>query len=128
MQFVVCSAETGERLGLVQLIRMDHRGRTAHLSYFVADDVQGAGWTLEAVFLFVDYVFKTIDLRKIYIESLEYSVEEFRSAVGKYIEEEGTLRGHDFFDGEYLDLHIFAIYRDGWMKAKPLIQRMVPEA
>lgn len=59
-------------------------------------------------------------IRKIYIESLDYSIQGFKSGVGRWFTQEGVLRQHEFYNGEYLDLHIYAIYRTTWEENRRL--------
>lgn len=115
VQFLILDRASDVRLGLVQLIRYDPRASTAHLSAFVSKEAQGLGWPLEGVLLFIDYVFTSISIRKIYLESLTPAYEQYASIVGTYLELEGVLREHDVFDGQLVDLHISSLTRSRWI-------------
>jgi len=64
--------------------------------------------------LFLDYVFRCWDLRKLYMEVPEYNYDQFASGAGRFFEEEGRLRDHFFFDGRYWDQVILGLYREKW--------------
>jgi RimJ/RimL family protein N-acetyltransferase len=68
--------------------------------------------------LFIDYLFRTLPLRKIYME-----VHGFNPSVsGMFrkveLAEEGILKADHYWDGSYWDLHIFAAYREAWPKVR----------
>ncbi len=114
IQHVVCRRESAETVGLAQLMRVNMRDGTAHLSFALDKAYLRAGWPLEGLLLFVNYCFSTLPLRKIYFESLDLVVADFESAVGRFLQEEGRLVRHEFFDGQYYDLRILSLFRETW--------------
>jgi hypothetical protein len=64
--------------------------------------------------LFVQYVFKCFDLRKLYMEVTEFNYSQFASGQGRLFDIEGRLRNHVFFAGRHWDQLILAIDREMW--------------
>ena len=103
---------SGQLLGMVQLWHHDALSRHGQLTAFLSPDAEGRGWPLEGVLLFIDYVFRAFDLRKLYVEALEPELNSYRSLVGPLLREEGRLREHQYLFGRYVDGYLLAIYRD----------------
>jgi RimJ/RimL family protein N-acetyltransferase len=111
-QFVVCPVDEPQRVvGLVVAYNSSPQDDTCYLAAVMDDRVRTGG--VEAVALFVRYLFRHWPLRKVYLESVAFNVPQFVSAVrrGLFIEE-GRLRHHHYFDGRHWDLFIYALYRD----------------
>jgi hypothetical protein len=70
--------------------------------------------TLDAVVLFLDYLFALWPLRKVYAEAPGFAFGQYASAVPLLLEREGLLKGHDFYMGRHWDKHILSVSRDDW--------------
>lgn len=68
--------------------------------------------SMEAMFLFLSFLFTRFDLNKIYMDIPDYNKGLVRNL--PFIVLEATHRSHFFFDGEFVDRHIYAIHRSGW--------------
>lgn len=113
-QFILEASETKERLGLSQCYNADFRNGHAYISVLLAEEFRSRAWPLEGVFRFLDYVFATFGFRKLYFETPGFNIDQFASAIGRYLKEEGRLRDHEIFNGTYHDLYFLALYRDDW--------------
>lgn len=116
IQFVVTSTGNNEVLGLVVAYNADLRNRHAYGVVLVTPRLIGSGIGMEAMALFLNYLFTTWDFRKIYFESLSFNFIQFRSGLGKHFHQEGLLRGHYYFADRYWDNHILALYRDEFLQ------------
>jgi hypothetical protein len=97
-------------VGCVTTYNANLQDGTVYLAV-VSDSRVGAG-TLEGVVLFLRYLFVLWPFRKVYLEVPEYNLPQFASAVSEgVLKEEGRLREHLHFDGNYLDQYLFAVYR-----------------
>ena len=112
-QFVVVWRKNGQRLGTVMCFGADFRNRHAHIGAALAPVVPSP-YAQEGFALFIDYLFRHFDLRKLYGDALSSITHRFSSAVGSILHEEARLKEHDYFDGSYRDLVTLAIYRDEW--------------
>lgn len=122
--FIARSVETGEPVGVVQLINLNLRHGHAGLSFVLTPETARSGWSFQAVALFVRYVFRILPLRKLYVESLAPVTNDYRSAFGPFLVEEGRLRNHEWFDGAYEDVVMSALYRDAVEAQKDRIDRL----
>lgn len=81
--------------------------------------VWGSEEVLRGAELFVDYLFATFQLRKVYIDTLDFAGEFSLAGLFKaQMELECRLVAHEFCAGSYRDLLTFAIWRDIWVKAR----------
>jgi hypothetical protein len=55
------------------------------------------------------------------MEATEESYRTFYSGLGHFFSEEGRLRQHSFWNGRYMDLAIFAVYRETWARLSPAV-------
>jgi RimJ/RimL family protein N-acetyltransferase len=120
-QYVVTlNDETNSILGLVSAYGANARNRYAYLAVFAVPSHPQRALLLEGVGIFVNLLFRTHDLRKLYAETPEFAFQSFASGLTEFFQEEAKLRDHDYYDGQYWDLHILSISRDFW------VQRIAP--
>lgn len=126
-QFVVTSPGDNRPIGLVVANRADFRCGHAYIAV-LADNSSVAGpVTMEAAALFIQYLFDSFNLNKLYFESLEFNLQQFASGVDRFFVEEGRLRNHDYYSGRWWDLYIMAIYREAWAASGSALIAEVPE-
>jgi RimJ/RimL family protein N-acetyltransferase len=118
-QFLIEGARSGKPLGLVAITTPNFRDGFAYISALGADWAQGRGMVAEGVMLALHYAFMTWPFRKIYMEASEASYAAFGSGLGRFFAEEGRLKHHTFWDGRYMDVAIFAVYRETWAALAP---------
>lgn len=70
----------------------------------------------EAGILTVDYLFKYYKLKKIYTMVYDYNDESRNYQITGGFVEEGLMRQHRFYNGEYHDVHLMALYPDVFYK------------
>lgn len=117
-QFVVLENEGKQPIGHVVAYNADlHHGFT-YIGESVLEEVSGSGAGIEALLVFIRYVFATYNLRKLYFEVPEYNLSAFSSTVDWLLRREGRLKEHTFYQGRFWDRHILALYRpdfeDAW--------------
>jgi RimJ/RimL family protein N-acetyltransferase len=123
-QFLVIEKGTNARTGLVLLYAPDAFNGTAQIAFVAHPDYQGRSLALDGVLLFIDYVFATWNLRKLYGESMGFNFGQFASEEERRMDNddvfrvEGVLRQHSFFGGKYWDKVITAIYREDWERVR----------
>ncbi len=71
---------------------------------------------LLGVVLFLDYVFHTWNFRKLYADTPEFNLSQFRSGIGRAFTLEGVLRDHSYYGGQYWDEYILAVHRGRWIE------------
>lgn len=110
LQLAIVPREAPARLvGLASAYNMNFQDGTSYVS-LVTDKRSGAG-ALEALALFVRYLFRLWPLRKLYFEVPEFNLAQFASALRfGLLREEGRLLGDRYFAGQYWDEVILAMY------------------
>lgn len=104
----------GAPVGLVTAYSADFRNGHARLAGALLPNVPPA-FSAEAFSLFVDYVFRVFDFRKLYGEVLEFNFAQFESGLSsESFEIEGRLKEHEYHDGKYWDLVYISLFRDDW--------------
>ena len=118
-QFVITRKRDGRPLGLVVAYGADLANRTVRFGIVLDPQFHSVGWPLEAAALFIDYLFETSDVRKLYSEAVDYNLAPYQSALDHgLVHMEGCLKEHVYSAGAYRDYYMFAIYRDEWASAR----------
>jgi RimJ/RimL family protein N-acetyltransferase len=113
-QFVVSRRDTDERVGWVLSYSVDLANGTTYIGIMMTPEYIGSGLGLEAAVLFINYLFASWNLRKIYSEAPDFTMEAMAGGLGRFFKEEGVLKAHRYYQGRFWDEHILAIYRDDW--------------
>lgn len=66
------------------------------------------------VCLLLRYVFAIYPFRKVYFESPEFAVRDFRTALGKLLAVEGVLTDHLYYAGRHWDMYILSMTATHW--------------
>lgn len=77
------------------------------------------------VCLLLRYVFAIYPFRKLYLESPEFAVHDFRSALGGLLVVEGVLREHLYYDGRYWDMVVLGVTAEHWAETGVKYMRRV---
>ncbi len=72
------------------------------------------GYGREAIGLFLDWAFRIMNYRKIHLETLAANERSVRCYKACGFVEEGLLRQHDYYNGDYADVLVMGILRDEW--------------
>ena len=114
-QYIVTSPSRSELIGLVTAYNIDPVHGIGYLSAAKFTD----GLLSTAIFVdgfgqFIDGIFAAAPLRKLYLETPQYNIDQFGSAVGTVFTEEARLSEHRFHEDRYWDLVILSIRRAEW--------------
>jgi RimJ/RimL family protein N-acetyltransferase len=116
--FGIDEIESNEFVGIIQLNNIDYVSGTAIWGFIIGDkDKQGKGYSVEAPNLLFNYAFNVLNLRKITGYPIEFNKATFRmhQKIGHFMQE-GTLKKHVFFDGEYYDVIIMSLFKEDYNK------------
>ena len=112
---VVANQDPKTPIGLVTAYNPSLQDGTCYLG-MVGSRKMGAG-VLEGFILVTGYLFDVWPLRKIYMESPEFNLGQFASAIQLgYLHEEGRLAEHRYYQGRYWDHFTYALYREDYAK------------
>ncbi|MCM3886336.1 acetyltransferase [Frankia sp. R82] len=114
-QFVIESIESGRPVGHAICYNPEFTLGFAYIGAAVSADYTGSGLAVEALDLFVRYIFDIWPFRKLYFELPEFNYPQFsgagrENAAGGPLELEGRLRRHDYYRGRYWDRLVLAAY------------------
>ena len=105
----------GVRVGLVELVEINHIHRRAEFQIIISPEHQGRGYATQATRLAMGYAFTVLNLYKLF---LVVDVENTR-AVSVYkklgFTEEGILRHEFFVDGVYRDAYRMAAFQPDYL-------------
>ncbi len=125
VQFLVERIDTNERVGLVVAYEANLRDGYCHLGALFRAEMRV--WPLEAMLLFVNFLFEEFGFIKLYSHVIDYNLDTFRSVVGRWMECEGVLRDHERHGGRRCDLHILALWRDRFERDRERLLMRVTE-
>ena len=104
-------ARDGEVFGRVTVTQRSSWSTHAHVSAYVHPDARRRPAVIEGIAMGCAQAFDVLPIQKLYLEVVEYNVEQFGSAL-RYFEREGSLREHVYLDGRYWDQHVYALTRE----------------
>jgi len=136
-RYFLLSLTTAKAINLEQLIENDFHiigiitlhdetpiGAMAYLNYDVMQfkaelrkligepDMRGRGYGKEATHLWIGYGTETLDLKKIYLNTLDTNIRNVRLNEELGFRVEGILRNEVFVDGEYKDVLRMGLWRE----------------
>jgi RimJ/RimL family protein N-acetyltransferase len=114
-QVVAVSRQNGNICGLATSLGFTPEHRRTSLS-IITDPEAGTAVGAETSFLFIEYLFRCFDLRKISLEVAQPNIIRLQGALRYVLQREGTLQNHLWLDGKPVDLHLFAIFAEEWAK------------
>lgn len=124
--FIVTSKEKAEPVALAAASNGDLLSRTCMVNYVAHPGLDRTGWHLEGTLLFINYIFRVWEMRKIYGEALSHNAGIWSRSIGRGLaREEGRLREHILLDGRYHDLVYFAVYREPWLRDTDELMRRI---
>ena len=113
-QFMIVANRDQTRVGLVTAFQANFQDGHARLAATRFDPHSRSPLMVLGFGLFVEYVFRCWNLRKLYLDVPEYNYAQLASARDRIFTLEGRLRDHYYFDGQYWDQLLLAIYREMW--------------
>lgn len=128
-QFMVVTLRHQKPLGLVTAYNPSFQDAHAYLAMAKFQPNDRSPTFLAGAVLFVEYVFRNWNFRKLYAETTDLNAAAFGSGIGRLLREEGRLKGHLFSNGEYVDLVVLALYRASWEERRDdFLRAVLPSA
>jgi RimJ/RimL family protein N-acetyltransferase len=117
--FAIRLKTTGVHVGNVSIQKIDPLNRSAELAILIGEtDAWGQGVGTDAYRLLIDYGFKDLSLNRIYSGQTARNTAMIRVCEKVGMTKEALLRQAMFKDGEYLDVVVYALLRDDYMKGR----------
>jgi len=130
LQLVVCPLdEPAKVLATASCYAPDMRHRWAKLSFVGPLGDNDSARSGDGFVTFVSFLLAQYDFRKLYADVLGPNMRQFAALVERGpFREEGVLRGHEYLDGTYVDLHVLSVFRDAWFDYAEKVWRRNTEA
>jgi ribosomal-protein-alanine N-acetyltransferase len=111
--FAIMEKETNNHIGNAKIGPIDWIHRTANYGRMLGDKSSwGKGYGTESLELLLKYVFKKINLHKIWTLVVESHITSIKSNQKAGFKIEGKLKEHLFKDGKYVDAVVVSITSD----------------
>lgn len=126
--FSIDDAASRSIIGLISLRNIDYVSGTANWGFVIGErEYQGKQYTMEIIYLFMDYVFNTLNLRKLLgsVISCNKQAKQLHNAIGSVVE--GTLNQHVYYRGIYHDVYVLSLFRDAYQKREKVIKYFVDQ-
>lgn len=108
LQFIIHA--NGKCVGTIYSYSFNYLDKYCFLSVYTDDNLQGAGYGIEAVIAFCKYLFFDFNLFKIYFDIYEYNKKLISLLKKRNIRMEGQFKQQHIFNSERFDVLRFAIY------------------
>jgi RimJ/RimL family protein N-acetyltransferase len=106
----------GEKIGYFRMSNYSEQNKNIYIGADLHENYRGKGFGYEAYKMFINFLFKTIDLNKISLEVLETNGIAMKLYKKLGFIEEGRKRDDVRKSGMYYDSVIMSILRRGWNK------------
>lgn len=114
--FTIYHKEDKCPIGSIGFFSIDWLNCYAFISAIIGEpDYWGKGIVGEAAKLLINYGFKELNFHKIYAGVYYPNKRSLRAAEKLGFKQEAHFKEHLYVDGEYVDMHQFAIYRKDWI-------------
>jgi diamine N-acetyltransferase len=104
-----------ERVGLVELVEIDHLHRRAEFLIMVAPQQQRRGYARAATRLAVNYAFRVLNLNKLYLLVDVDNAHAIRIYEEAGFTREGVLVDEFFSDGRYRSVNRMCLFQRQWL-------------
>lgn len=112
------TTKEGLLIGGIGLHNIDYLNGRTEIGIIIGDkNYWSRGFGFDAEMMILNYAFNELNLRKITHSAYCLNIKSVKLARKCGGVKEGILRKHTFKDGGYLDMVIFAIFKNRWCKA-----------
>jgi RimJ/RimL family protein N-acetyltransferase len=119
IQFVITSKNNPTKpLGLVICYSADVNHGFAYIAILTDSKKHFSTIGIESMALFINYLFNIWPFRKLYFESIEYNIYQFKSGFNDLFHQEARYKSHIFHQGFYWDMIVGAIYKEEFLSNK----------
>jgi RimJ/RimL family protein N-acetyltransferase len=115
--FTIYHKEDERPIGSIGFFRINWVNRNAHVSGTIGEpEYWGKGIIGEAANLLINYGFTELNFHKINAGIFNPNSRSLRAAEKLGFEKEAVFREDLYVDGEYVDMHQFALFKKDWME------------
>ena len=108
----------GELAGAALLWAIDSHNRSAHLGLSLRPSFRGRGLGTDVTLALCEYGFAVRGLHRLQVDTLASNAAMISAAVRAGFAREGTLRGADWYNGEFADEVILGLLASDWARLR----------
>jgi RimJ/RimL family protein N-acetyltransferase len=116
--FLVVDKASTQAIGYVQAYNLNLEQGWCYVLFYLEAPYRGSTHAAEAQAAFLDQLFETWGLRKVYADVFEFNADSLKPAMSGGFVEEACLRQHLWLDDRYWDLIRFALPRESWLERR----------
>lgn len=125
IQFMVERIRDKNPIGAVYSYGYKSVDKYAFITTYLADGFRKFGYGAEALALFLEYLFETFGLHKIYFEVYEYNAESLKGIVKAGFVEEGRFKEQRLWNGKRYDVLRYAVFRNDIPRILEFIDKLI---
>lgn len=115
----VCLKENNQYIGNCRISDIDWLNRSAKYGRLIGEsNLHGRGIGTELLTLILNYIFNTLNLNRAYTGVLSNNKASIKSNFKAGMNEDGILRKARFKNGEYVNVHIFSLLKEEFIRDK----------
>lgn len=117
IDLMICLQESDKVIGDLAIVDIDHQNRNGSFRIAITDEnYTSNGYGTEALKLIIDYMFNTLNLRRIAINVYAFNARAIRAYEKLGFQKEGILKEELYFNGEYHDNILMALFKRDYYK------------
>ena len=118
IKFTIYHKQSKRPIGRIGFSRIDWVSRNANIFAIIGEpEYWGKGIAGEASKLMINYGFTELNLHKIFAGVFTPNKRSLRAAEKLGFEKESVLKEEMYVDGQYHDVHRFALFKRDWLKS-----------
>lgn len=107
-------------IGMIQFGRMQPRAKNTQIDVLIGEpEFRDAGYGTDALRAALKHIFEDLKAHRVWHTMQASNARAQKSAEKIGFVREGVLREHDQLEGKYVDVVIFGMLRDEWLKLAP---------
>lgn len=119
INYIISDKKTGEKVGTIGIYDVNAVDKVANVGRLVIKDEylsKSHPYGLEALLLTYDYLFNSMNFRKMTGDILSTNIAMHKLQVFLGMKQEGYLEKHSIINGEEMDLYIMSIFKERFEK------------
>lgn len=125
IRLVVVDKNSNTPIGQVFSYNYNNTNNNLFIGIYIIPDKRKLYYGIEALTVFVTYLFSYFSLHKIYFEIFEYNTHSKELARKSGFKEEGVFKDHFLFNGKYWSLFRFAFYASDLKRMSKFVERFI---
>jgi RimJ/RimL family protein N-acetyltransferase len=116
IDLMICLQENDKVIGDLAIVDIEHQDRKGSFRIAITDEqYTSKGFGTEALRLIINYMFNTLNLRRISINVYAFNERAIATYEKLGFKLEGTLREDLYFEGKYYDNHLMGLMKDEYI-------------